>query len=75
LHFLFRDVTRIRSGPLDFDAPILPTVDLPALLLALAAAVAILRFRLNAVAVLALCGVAGLALRYGPDTLGALSKL
>jgi chromate transporter len=75
LHFLFRDVTRIRSGPLDFDAPILPTVDLPALLLALAAAVAILRFRLNAMAVLALCGVAGLALRYGPDTLGALSKL
>jgi len=62
VHFLFRTITRVRTGPLDFDAPALASADITALLLAAAAAVAILRYNLSPMLVLALSAVAGLAL-------------
>ena len=62
VHFLFREVTRIDAAPFTFDAPVAASVDIAALILALAAAIAMLRYRLNAMLVLALAAVAGLAL-------------
>ena len=61
IHFLFRDLTRVRSGPVSFDAPSIGSVDWIALLLAAAAGVAILRYRINAMLVLAASAAAGLA--------------
>ena len=62
-HFLFRDVTPVRSGPFSFDAPVVSTGDMAALLLASASALAILRFRANPMLVLALSAAAGMVLK------------
>ncbi|MEA3045189.1 MAG: chromate transporter [Sphingomonadales bacterium] len=59
LHTLFRETRRFAAGPLDFDVPILAGINLPALLLAAAATVAIFRFRLGAIPVLALSAASG----------------
>jgi chromate transporter len=59
LHTLFRDTRRFAAGPLGFDVPIPASVNLPALLLAAAAIVAIFRFRLGAIPTLLLCAAAG----------------
>jgi chromate transporter len=61
LHTLFRKVEEVKAGPLDFDRPVLATLDPAAALLAAAAIVAIFRFRLGPLTVLGACAVAGLA--------------
>ena len=63
LHTLFRRVGEVKAGPLDFDWPAWATVDPAALLLSAAAVVAMFRFRLGPLPVLALCAAAGLAWR------------
>ena len=63
LHTLFRETVPVHAFPLDFDMPVLRSVDLPALLLAVAAATAIFRFKLGMLTVLAGSCAAGLALR------------
>ncbi len=63
LHTLFRETVPVHACPLDFDMPVPRSVDLPALLLAVAAATAIFRFKLGMLTVLAGSCAAGLALR------------
>ncbi len=63
LHTLFRETVPVHVFPLDFDRPVLTSVDIPALVLSIAAATAIFRFKLGMLTVLAgSCG-AGVALR------------
>jgi chromate transporter len=62
VHTIFRQVHPVRSFGLSFDAPVLASVDPWALLLALAAAVAIFRFKVGMIWTLAACSLAGLAL-------------
>jgi chromate transporter len=46
-----------------FDAPVLASVDLPALALSVAAAIAIFRFNVGMLVVLAACCISGVLLR------------
>ncbi len=59
LHTLFREVHKVDAGPFAFDIPVPASVNLPALLLTAAALVAIFRFKMGAIPVLALCAAAG----------------
>jgi len=63
LHTLFRETVPVHAFPLDFDRPILTSVDIPALVLSIAAATAIFRFKLGMLTVLAGSCAAGVALR------------
>ena len=63
LHTLFRQTTPFRSFGLSFDLPVASSVDLPALVLAIAAAIAIFRFNLGMLTVLGGSCAAGVALR------------
>ncbi|WP_441236618.1 chromate efflux transporter [Bradyrhizobium sp. 930_D9_N1_4] len=63
LHTLFRETVPVHAFPLDFDRPVLTSVDIPALVLAVAAATAIFRFKLGMLTVLAASCAAGVALR------------
>lgn len=63
LHTLFRETVPVHAFPLDFDMPVLTSVDIPALLLSIAAATAIFRFKLGMLTVLAGSCAAGVALR------------
>ncbi|WP_426407453.1 chromate efflux transporter [Bradyrhizobium ganzhouense] len=63
LHTLFRETVPVHAFPLDFDRPVLSSVDIPALVLSLAAATAIFRFKLGMLTVLAGSCAAGVALR------------
>ncbi|MBB4383053.1 chromate efflux transporter [Bradyrhizobium sp. SBR1B] len=63
LHTLFRETVPVHAFPLNFDMPVLRSVDVPALLLAIAAATAIFRLKLGMLTVLAGSCAAGVALR------------
>jgi chromate transporter len=63
LHTVFRETVPILSFGLSFDAPVVTSVDLPALVLAIAAAVAIVRFKLGMLVVLAAACAAGIVFR------------
>lgn len=63
LHTLFRETVPVHAFPLDFDRPVLMSVDVPALVLSIAAATAIFRFKLGMLTVLAGSCAAGVALR------------
>ncbi|TYL80119.1 chromate efflux transporter [Bradyrhizobium cytisi] len=63
LHTLFRDTVPVHAFPLDFDRPVLGSVDVPALVLSIAAATAIFRFKLGMLTVLGGSCAAGVALR------------
>jgi chromate transporter len=62
IHTIFRQVTQVRLLPLSFDAPVLSSVDPWALLLSLAAAIAIFRFKVGMIPTLAGCCAAGIVL-------------
>jgi len=62
LHTLFRDHLAVRAWGLWFDAPVPASLDAPALLLAVLAGVALLRFHFGVLLVLGGCAAAGLAL-------------
>jgi chromate transporter len=62
LHVVFEDVQTVTSFGLDIDVPVWSSVKLAAAALVLAALVAVFRFRLGAVTVLAGCALAGMAL-------------
>ena len=59
-HTLFREVVPVRAYGLSFDAPVWTSLDPAVLLLSAAAAVAIFRFRMGVLAVLAASCVAGM---------------
>src|SRR6516162_749928 len=63
LHTLFRQTYPVRAFPLSFDMPVLTSIDTPALVLSIAAATAIFRFKLGMLTVLAGSCAAGVALR------------
>jgi chromate transporter len=63
LHTLFKETIPVRSFGLSFDMPIVSSIDVAALVLAVAAATAIFRFNLGMLTVLAGSCVAGVALR------------
>jgi chromate transporter len=63
LHTVFRETSPVRSLGLSFDMPVLSSVDFPALALALAAAVAVFRFDMGMLTVLAGSCAAGVLLR------------
>ncbi|KMO28332.1 chromate efflux transporter [Methylobacterium aquaticum] len=63
LHTLFRTVRPVTFGPLRLDLPVLASVDPYALALALAAVVAVFRFRVGMLPVLGACAAAGVGLR------------
>jgi chromate transporter len=52
IHTLFGQVRRIAFGPLAFDAPVPASLDLPAFVLAMLAALAVFRFKLGMIPVL-----------------------
>jgi chromate transporter len=63
LHTLFRETTPVHSYGLSFDLPLLHSIDVAALVLAVAAATAIFRFKLGMITVLGGACVAGIVLR------------
>jgi chromate transporter len=63
LHTIFRETTAIRSFGLSFDMPVFSSVDVAALVLAIAAATAVFRFNLGMLTVLGGSCVAGVLLR------------
>ncbi|UHC20412.1 chromate efflux transporter (plasmid) [Methylobacterium currus] len=62
LHTVFGQVQPVTVGPLRLEVPVLASVNIPALLLALAAIVAVFRFKVGMIVTLAACSAAGLAL-------------
>jgi chromate transporter len=62
IHTMFREVRPVRGYGFDFTAPVLASADLWALTLAIAAAIAIFRFKVGMMSVLAACSLAGIAL-------------
>jgi chromate transporter len=63
LHTVFRETSPVRSFGLSFDMPVLSSVDVPALILAIAAATAIFRFNMGMLTVLGGSCAAGVLLR------------
>lgn len=61
LHVLFRDTTTLTIGPLNWDVPILHSVDWPSLVLTLLAALALFRLKQSVIAVLFASAVLGIA--------------
>ncbi|HEV7372534.1 chromate efflux transporter, partial [Arenibaculum sp.] len=59
LHVLFREVDEVRFGPLALDVPVPATVDPAALVLTAAALLAVFRFKMGMIALLAACSAAG----------------
>jgi chromate transporter len=62
IHTVFRQTTPVRAFPLSFDAPVLASLDIWALVLSVAAALAIFRFKVGMIPTLAGCCAAGIAL-------------
>jgi chromate transporter len=63
LHTVFRETVPVRSFGLSFDMPVWSSIDLAALVLAIAAATAIFRFNVGILTVLAGACAAGVVLR------------
>jgi chromate transporter len=63
LHTIFRETSPVRSFGLSFDRPVWSSLDVAALVLALAAATAVFRFNVGMLTVLAGSCVAGVAMR------------
>ena len=59
LHVLFRDLNEFRFGPMALDVPVLSSINLASLVLTVAALVAVFRFKVGMIPVLAVCSVAG----------------
>ncbi|HEX8215613.1 MAG TPA: chromate efflux transporter [Allosphingosinicella sp.] len=62
LHYLFREVVETRAGPLTLDVPRSATIDISAAFLSAAALIAVLRFNLGMLTVIAGCALAGMLL-------------
>jgi chromate transporter len=59
VHSIFRETVPVRASPLAFDAPVLTSVDPWALVLTVAAAIAIFRFKVGMIPTLAACCLTG----------------
>jgi len=65
LHTIFRQTVAVHEFGLSFDAPVLTSIDWPALALSVAAATAIFRFKVGMLVVLAASCITGVLLRLG----------
>jgi chromate transporter len=63
LHTVFRETSAVRRFGLSFDMPVLSSIDVVALVLAVAAATAVFRYNMGMLTVLAGSCVAGVAMR------------
>jgi chromate transporter len=63
LHTIFRETLPVRSFGLSFDRPVWSSLDVAALVLAVAAATAVFRFNMGMLTVLAGACAAGVAMR------------
>ncbi|WP_028748027.1 chromate efflux transporter [Rhizobium mesoamericanum] len=61
LHFLFTEASIHRVGPIWIELPVWSSLALPSLVLSVAAAIAIFRFRMSVIPTLLACAVAGMA--------------
>jgi chromate transporter len=62
IHALFREIVKVEAFPLSFDVPVPASADMAAVVLAVAAAVALLRFKAGMIPTLAGACAAGVAL-------------
>jgi chromate transporter len=62
MHTLFREIREVAGPGFRFDLPVPASVHLPALLLTLAALIAVFRYKVGTLAVLAACAAAGILL-------------
>ncbi|WP_207460365.1 chromate efflux transporter [Azospirillum sp. SYSU D00513] len=62
LHVLFREVAETRVAGMTLDVPVLRSIDPASLLLAVAALLAVFRFKIGMIPVLAACSVVGMLL-------------
>jgi chromate transporter len=62
IHTVFRETWPVRSLGLSFDAPVLASVDVWALLLSAAAVIAMFRFKVGMIPTLAACSAVGIVL-------------
>jgi chromate transporter len=62
IHTLFHEVTPLSRGVLNFDVPVLASIDLVALALSAAAVIAVFRFKIGMIQVLAATSAAGVIL-------------
>ena len=60
LHVLFAEVHQVRAYGMELDVPVLSTVNVAAALLTMAAMIAVFRFKVGMIQVIAACSVAGL---------------
>jgi len=60
IHTLFGRVEHVRIGGAGFDLPVLATLNLPALVLAATAAIAVFRFKIGMIPVLLACSALGI---------------
>jgi len=63
LHVMFAEVREYRGGGLRIDVPVFASLNVAALLLAVAAMVALFRFKISPLKVIAACALAGIAYR------------
>lgn len=63
LHVMFAEVREYRGGGLRIDVPVFASLNVAALLLAVAAMVALFRFKIGPLKVIAACALAGIAYR------------
>ena len=64
VHVAFRDTVAWQGYGLDVSLPVLPSIDMFAAMLAIAAAVALFRFKVGVIQTLLACAVAGVVLRF-----------
>lgn len=60
LHVLFAQVHEVRAYGMELDVPVLSTVNVASLVLTLAALIAVFRFKVGMIKVIAACSIAGL---------------
>ena len=60
LHVLFAEVREIPVAGIPLDVPVLSSINVPSLLLTIAAMLAVFRFKIGMIPVLAACSVVGL---------------
>jgi chromate transporter len=65
VHYMFTEVEPLTFGLLRLDVPVAASIDPAAFVLSLAAVIAMLRFRLGVLPVIAACAAAGMILRGG----------
>jgi chromate transporter len=64
IHTIFAEVRPVALGPLTFDAPVVSSANLWALLLSAAAIVAMFRFKVGMIPTLVACCIAGIVLYF-----------